>query len=70
MGKGFVAFFRLEALHPRKVPGYLQVVTNDTTGLMNAPGEIMGPVIIELLVHKRAIAVVREVFADGVECVF
>ena len=42
-------------------------MTHNATGLVDAPLEIMGPVVEELLVHERAVAVIREVIADGVE---
>ena len=67
MGEGFVAVLRHQALHPGQVPGHLEVVTHNATGLVDAPLEIMGPVVEELLVHERAVAVIREVIADGVE---
>ena len=69
VGKLFVAFFRLEALHPREVPGNLQVVTNYAAGLMNTPAEVMAPVVVELLVHERAVTIVREVFANSVKSI-
>ena len=67
MGKGLVALLGIEAVHPREVPRHLEVVTHHATRLVNTPLEVMGPVLIELLVHEGAVAVVREVFADGVE---
>ena len=49
-----------------QVPGDLQVVPDDRPVLLPAPGLVVAPVLVELLLHERAVVVVREVLLDGV----
>jgi len=70
MRKGFIALFGIEAVHAGEVPRHLQVVANHAASLVNAPFQIVGPVLIELFVHEGAVAIVGEVLTDRVERVF
>ena len=70
VGKGFVAFFRVEAVHAGEVPRNLQVVTHNAACLVNPPLQIVRPILIELFVHEGAVAIIREVLTNRVEGIF
>ena len=70
MSERLIALFGHQAVHPGEVPGNFEVVTHNASSLVNTPLQVMGPVLIELLVHEGAVSIVREVFANGVERIF
>ena len=65
-----VALLGHQAVHPGEVPSNFEVVTHNAPCLMNPPLQVMGPVFIELLVHERAVAIIREMLANRVESIF
>ena len=54
-------------LHAHQVPGDLQVVPDDGAVLLPAPRLVRAPVLVELLLHERAVVVVGEVLGDRVD---
>ena len=65
----FCSFPSLQAVHPGEIPA-LQIVTNNTAGLVNTPLQIVCPIFVKLLIHEGAVAVIREVLTNQVKSVF
>jgi hypothetical protein len=45
-------------------------VTNHAARLVDTPAQVMGPVVVELFVHERAVAIIRKVFTNCVKSIF
>ena len=65
-GQVGILFTWSQVMNAHQVPGNLEVVTDNGTVLLPAPGGILAPILVIPFLHEGAMLVVREMLCDGI----